>query len=82
MRSAVTFQITIVYHLHPGLFRVRVLAASRGHVSGITVVYHALEGHFLVDILVIVGFPKFRFQKIFANKWSDGVVLTQNVNTT
>jgi uncharacterized membrane protein YiaA len=53
MRPAITFQTTAVYQLRPGLFRDKVLVASRGH--------------FLVD-LVIQGFPKFRFQKKFVNK--------------
>ena len=44
MRPAVTFQKKAVYLLRPGLFRFRVLVASRGHFSGITVVYQGLEG--------------------------------------
>ena len=39
-----TFQITSVYQLRPGLLRVRVLVAFRGHFSGITVVYQNVEG--------------------------------------
>ena len=34
LRPAVTFQITAVYQLRPELFRVRVLVASGGHVTG------------------------------------------------
>ena len=39
LRPAVTFQKKVVYQLRPVLFRVRVLVASRGHFSGIAVVY-------------------------------------------
>ena len=54
MRPAVTFQITAVCQLHPGLFRVTVLVVSRGHISGRSPCHS--------------GLPKFRFQKLFADK--------------
>ena len=54
LRPAVTFQITAVSQLRPGLFRVTVLVASRGHFSG-RYPCHS-------------GLPKFRFQKRFADK--------------
>ena len=43
-----------MYQLRPGLFRVTVLVASRGHFSG-RYPCHS-------------GLPKFRFQKMFADK--------------
>ena len=60
-RSAVTFQITDVYQLRPGLFRVRVLAASRGHFSGRSPCHSEL--------------PQVPFPKILLTKWNNGVVL-------
>jgi hypothetical protein len=39
----VSFQITAVYQLHPMLLKVRVLLASRGQLSDITIVYQAIE---------------------------------------
>ena len=44
LRPAANFQKRAVYQLRPGLFRARVLVASRCHFSGLTVVYEALEG--------------------------------------
>jgi hypothetical protein len=46
--SEVIFQITAVYQLRPRLFGVRVLVASRGQLSDITVVYQAVEGQIVV----------------------------------
>ena len=54
MRPAVTFQITAVYQMRPGLFRVRVLVASRGHFSGRSPCHS--------------GLPQVPFLKIFADK--------------
>jgi len=65
---AVTFHITAVYQLRPGLFRDKVLVASLGH--------------YLVDLLVIQGFPKSRFQKIFVNKMKRWCSINTNVSAT
>ena len=43
LRPAVSFQITAVYQLCPRLLRIRVLAAPRGHLSGVTFTYQATE---------------------------------------
>jgi hypothetical protein len=48
-----------VYQLRPGLLRVRVLVASRGQFSGITVVQQAYEGRSVscvprVDLTTVV----------------------------
>ena len=50
---AVTFQITVVYQLRPGLFSVTVLRESRGHFSGMSC--HS-------------GFPQGPFLKKFADE--------------
>jgi len=54
LRPVVTFQVMAVYQLRPGLFRVRVLVASRAHFSGRSPCHS--------------GLPQVPFQNIFDDK--------------
>ena len=64
---AVNFQITAIYQLRPGLFRVRVLVASLSQFSGRSPCHSGLPQ---------VWFPKFLLAKLYDD------VLTKNVNAT
>lgn len=49
--SAVTFQIMTVHRLHPSLLSVRVIFASSGQLSGVTVAYQVVEENPPMDLV-------------------------------
>jgi len=78
-----------VSHLLPGLFSVRLLAASRSQFSAVPVLSHAvgvkmepvkvakvIRSEKGKDLLVFKGF-KFRFKQFFLAICNDGVVLSK-----